>query len=501
MQGGAEHGKLKYPGLAPQLRSRKIRDILTFFGPGAIIASVTIGSGETVWASRSGAVFGYAMFWAFSLFCVTKGVQVYSAARYMVLTGEHPMERWAFLPGPKLWFPGFIGLVLVIAFPFYLSSLPIMLGTITSWIVFGDPSHYPHLIALGFIVFLVLLTLKQTYGFLEHMQTILVGAMLLVMLVATVAVKPDWVAALMGAVIPTFPSYPQWVATKPAFENRTLIIEIVAYMGVMGGGVQDYVGYVGMLREKAWGLIGRTGGGPLRKEDLRPVPLSEDPENVKLGLQWLKAPMIDTVVSFTTVLLFTAAFLILGATLLHPREIVPAGLDLYNQQVIFLTQLHPGELAKTLLSWLYKGGVFFAIFGTVYGAYELFVRTTHECVRTLSPKLRELPLKKIRIWILAYTSIAGSALVLVAWWTALNDPEGIGWNPISIMTIPLHVTGVLLAGPWCFSMIWVDRKFLPKPYQMNLLLVILNLICGIAFTVFGVLAVYEDIQILLAPTA
>jgi hypothetical protein len=36
---------------------------------------------------------------------------------------------------------------------------------------------------------------------------------------------------------------------------------------------------------------------------------------------------------------------------------------------------------------------------------------------------------------------------------------------------------------------------------MNLLLVILNVICGIAFTVFGVLAVYEDIQTLLAPAA
>ena len=488
--------KLEYPELAPALRSRKISDFFKFFGPGAIIASVTIGSGETVWASRSGAVFGYAMFWAFSLFCITKGIQVYSAARYMTLTGEHPMERWAFLPGPKLWFPGFIGLVLVIAFPFYLSSLPIMLGTITSWIVFGDPSAYPHLIALGFIAFLVILTLKQTYGFLEHAQTILVGVMLVVMLIATIAVKPDWVAALMGAVIPTFPKYPEWVVSNPAFANRTLIVEMVAYMGVMGGGVQDYVGYVGMLREKAWGMIGRSGGAPSTKEDLRPVALSEDPENVKLGLQWLKAPMIDTVVSFSCVLLFTAAFLILGAVLLHPRQIVPTGLELYNHQVIFLTQLHPGDLVKTLLAGLYKGGVFFAIFGTVYGAYELYVRTTHECVRTLSPKLRDLPLDKIRIWILIYTSVAGSALVLIAWWTAMRDPAGVGWNPISIMTIPLHITGVLLAGPWCFAMVWTDRKFLPKPYQMNMCLVVLNIICGIAFTVFGALAVYDDFHVL-----
>ena len=204
-----ESESYEFPEPAPELSSRKLLDFLKFFGPGAIIASVTIGSGETVWASRSGAIFGYAMFWAFSVFCLTKGVQVYSAARFMVLTGEHPMERWAFLPGPKLWFPGFIGVVLIIAFPFYLSSLPIMLGTISSWIIFDDPAKYAHIIALGFIAFLIFLTMRQTYGFLEHAQTLLVGVMLVVMIVAAIAVKPDWLAALIGAVVPQFPEYPK----------------------------------------------------------------------------------------------------------------------------------------------------------------------------------------------------------------------------------------------------------------------------------------------------
>ena len=488
--------KLSFPEPAAALRSRKAFDFLKFFGPGAVIASVTIGSGETVWASRSGAIFGYAMFWAFTLFCVTKGVQVYSAARYMVLTGEHPMERWAFLPGPKLWFPGFIGVVLIIAFPFYLSSLPIMLGTISSWILFDDPGKHAHLIALGFIAFLIFLTFRQTYDFLEHAQALLVGVMLVVMLIAAIAVRPDWLAMLIGAVVPRFPEYPDWVGKNPAFVDRTIIIEMVAYMGVMGGGVQDYVGYVGMLREKAWGLIGRAPGGPVGKAELKPVPLAEDAANVERGRRWLRAPMIDTTVSFSAVFIFTAAFLILGATLLHPREIVPSGMNLYNHQVIFLTGLHTNEAVRFFLAGLYKAGVFVAIFGTVYGAYELFVRTTHECVRTWSPKLRELRLEKVRVWILAYTGTAGSLLVLVAWWTAVRDPAGVGWNPISIMTIPLHITGVLLAGPWCFAMIWVDRKFLPKPFQMSRLLVILNFLCGIAFTFFGALAVYQDFRAL-----
>jgi hypothetical protein len=179
------------------------------------------------------------MFWAFSLFCITKVIQVYSAARYMTLTGEHPMERWAQLPGPRGLFPAVVGVVMVVSFPFYLSSLPIMLGTISSWILFDDPARYPHLIALIFIAFLILLTLKQSYGLLEKAQTSLVGLMLLIMLIATVAANPDWIAALMGAVVPTFPVYPEWVSRNPMFADRTLIVEMVAYMGVIGGGVQD----------------------------------------------------------------------------------------------------------------------------------------------------------------------------------------------------------------------------------------------------------------------
>ncbi|MCE2438568.1 MAG: Nramp family divalent metal transporter [Candidatus Latescibacteria bacterium] len=480
--------KQRFPELAPELSSRRVMDFLKFFGPGAVIASVTIGSGETVWASRSGAIFGYAMFWAFSLFCLTKGVQVYTAARYMTLTGEHPMERWAALPGPRGLFPGIIGVVVIVAFPFYLASLPIMLGTITSWVLFGDPGLYPHAIAILFIVLLAALTLMQSYGFLERVQLTLVGSMLVVMLIATFAVNPDWMSVLAGAITPSLPDYPQWVKANPAFADRTLIVEMVAYMGVMGGGVQDYVGYVGMMREKAWGLIGRVTDG-----SRRPAP-AEDERNVRLGLRWLKAPLIDCTVSFGSVLVFTATFLILGATLLHTNRIVPSGMDLYNYQVVFLTQLHPGQTAQILLSALYKAGVFFAIFGTVYGAFELYVRTAHECVRSTRLQWRNLTLDRMRLWTLCYSGVAAIGLVTYAWWTATLDPRGVGWNPISMMTIPLHITGVLLAGPWCFAMVWADRRFLPEPFRMGPLLVTLNMLCGIVFTAFGVLAVIEDFK-------
>ena len=49
------------------LESRNPLAWLTIFGPGAVIASLTIGSGELIFSSRGGALFGYRLLWFFLL--------------------------------------------------------------------------------------------------------------------------------------------------------------------------------------------------------------------------------------------------------------------------------------------------------------------------------------------------------------------------------------------------------------------------------------------------
>lgn len=63
---------------------------LKFFGPGAIIASCTIGSGEVLFSSRGGAVFGYNILWVFILASFLKWVLCYCSMRHMILSGAHP---------------------------------------------------------------------------------------------------------------------------------------------------------------------------------------------------------------------------------------------------------------------------------------------------------------------------------------------------------------------------------------------------------------------------
>jgi len=88
---------IEYPPLSPDLSGDWTR-LLRVFGPGAIIAPVTVGTGETIFAPRVGAVFGYAMLWVVLAAVVFKAVQVYAGARYIVLTGEHPLRAWSRIP-------------------------------------------------------------------------------------------------------------------------------------------------------------------------------------------------------------------------------------------------------------------------------------------------------------------------------------------------------------------------------------------------------------------
>ena len=85
---------------APQL-PRRLTDWVRIFGPGAIIASLTIGTGELVFSSRGGAIFGYDILFTFTVISLLKWGLVVSTSRHMVLTGYHPYERMIDLPGPR----------------------------------------------------------------------------------------------------------------------------------------------------------------------------------------------------------------------------------------------------------------------------------------------------------------------------------------------------------------------------------------------------------------
>ncbi|MAE63132.1 MAG: hypothetical protein CMJ18_02565 [Phycisphaeraceae bacterium] len=491
-----------YPDLPERQKGSWLR-LLAFFGPGAIIASVTVGSGETVFASRGGAVFGYTLMWCFVASALFKGIQVYSGSRFMVLTGRHPLESWRELPGPDGWFVWLLAVLTIFWMPFWLGpGLPVMLGDFTNWIVgfrlddvrLGEmteaqiESHYAtlktwaRLWATLFIVVGVALTWFQTYGFLEKVQTVLVSLLLVCMLVAAISTHPDLVALITGIFVPTPPAFEEWLIQKhgTAFSERSPWVEMGLYMGVIGGGTQDYFGYLGLLREKAWGLLGRN------VHDGPPAEISDAEDNLSRGRAWLKAPMIDTGVSFACVLVFTVCFLILGAAILHPNHEVPTGMNLLVVQADYLTHADQSPALQMILAFIYKTGIFFAFFGTIYGAYELYTWTTRECLIAAMPRLRTVPLRRFRFWTLLWCAVPGIALL----W-------GLKGSPAKIVTPAALVGSGLTCGIWCFAILWSDRRHLPSALRMSTILKVLVVLAGLFLCIYSGFGLYNYVLNLL----
>ncbi len=266
------------------------------------------------------------------------------------------------------------------------------------------------------------------------------------------------------------PPYAPWIQDKyPEVADKAIWVAIGTFLGAIGGGTYDYIGYLGCYREKKWGLLQTRDG----YDDRTQLPIDTSAENVRRGKRWLLPAKIDVGVGFISVLIFTICFMVLGASMLHPREIIPSSSQPLEHQALFVTQFHPA------MKYFYQIGIFMAFWGTIYGAYEIYLRTAEECFRPLSRRIHEMPERKFRFLILVYC--AGGALPLL--W--------IMENPVKTVEPAAIIGGVFTCGLWCFLMIWTDRQFLPKPLQMGRVLVTLTAISGLVLTALGIQSIFD----------
>jgi Mn2+/Fe2+ NRAMP family transporter len=446
---------VSYPPI-PESYSRGWVHLARAFGPGVVVASVSVGTGETIFAPRLGAMFGYQMLWAVLFAIVVKAILVYTGARHLVLTGEHPLQAWARAPGPKRWIPALLGGTVAISFPFWIAALTGAVANLCVWIS-GQGSVRGW--GIGLLVVLMTLAAVQTYHIIERVSTVFLTLKIVMIFIAILVVRPDWGAAVMGLFVPSLPEYEPWVrAGFPAIVARPTLFQVAVFLGVVGGGLQDYIGYVGMMREKRWGVSDSPPEGAYR------LPAAK--EQIARARQWLRPAAIDIGFSFAAVLIMTACFMILGAAVLHPQHAVPTDADLYSQQSQFLGIIHPGLVS------LYKAGIFVAIFATIYGAFELYTYSAREPLQAVWPK-RDWSIARLRLWITAYSGFGAMAII----WS--------GNTTVKLIEIISPLTGVLGCGLWCLGMLWVDRTQLPGAYRMKPYLLAGTVLAGISMVALG----------------
>ena len=260
-----------------------------------------------------GSIFGYRLLWVFFLISLLKWVLAYTSMRHMVLSGGHPLARWTQLPGPQGWFPLTILVMVMLTIPLWFSLLSGVLGTICIWI-FGMGSLT--WTTVWVLLALILLAIGG-YDFLEKAQTVILAITLVCVLIAVAYVRPDWLAVLKRFVPRTL-EYPDWVfAELPSLRDRSEWVEVLVYAAAIGGQSMDYLAYLSFLRDKKWGRSHLT----IACEAEMQATAERVDHPARL---WVRAALIDTVVSFAMVVLIAGCFAIMGTVLLRPAQMVPA---------------------------------------------------------------------------------------------------------------------------------------------------------------------------------
>ena len=439
---------------------RSLPGWLALFGPGAIIASLTIGSGELIFSSRAGALFEYRLLWFFLLVLLLKWALVVQTARHMVLTGAHPFQRWMDLPGPRGWLPLIFLFFAIVCFPIWVSFHAGTLGTLFRSL-FGTDAASAHFL-WGFVALGAVLTLSLVggYALLEKAQLTIVLMMLAGVTISLFLLNPAWTELLHGF-WPQSVFYPEWALKKYALAERPIWVETITYVGVLGGSGYDYLAYVSYLRAKGWGQA----GGPITAPSTLAALDHHHPTR-----RWIKAVYLDASLSFLAVLIFTVVFVAAGATVLTPQQEIPAGSDLLQLQAQFVTPLH---------NWLrpvYFAGAFLTMLGTLYGTLEVAPAVYKEFRQAFGAGFNLRQRQAALGW-----CATGGAITLLFLAFARGTPPAL----IELITPANLFTGVLACGFICWLALWSDHKFLPPHLRAPWPLQLLNLIAGLFFLLLG----------------
>lgn len=456
---------------------RRPLDWLKVFGPGAIIASLTIGTGELIFSSRGGAIFGYRILFLFIVISLLKWALVVASSRHMVLTGVHPYRRMLDLPGPRGWLPMVLLLIATVCLPIWISFHSGVLGNLTAWItgtseMLGGGIDY--LWGAAILALVVAITALRGYSTLERIQLIIVAAMVVSAGVTLVLYNPDWLGLLKGAVIPQSYVYPAWLSAEyPLIAKQPVWVETTRYVGVIGGAGFDYLAYTSFMRDKAWG---QAGAGPASAERL--AEIAADPAHPVR--RWARVPLVDCSISFLIIVAFSAVFVASGTLILGPNHKIPDEKNLLNLQAAFVTGIHPWLLP------LYVAGAFLTMMGTLYGTMEVACSIAGEMAHAFSRKFAVKHARRIRRVTIIWCGVGACAILLLLFAYQSTGAAGKPRLLLAILTPANLFTGVLLCGLLCLVNLWIDRKFLPKGLRLPAWLWLLNLVSGFIFIGLGI---------------
>ena len=318
---------------------------LRSLGPGIIMAATAIGTSHLILSPVAGARFGYGLIWLVLFSHVFKYPAFEFGPRFAIATGVSLIRGYQRVPGPKNWA---VWAFLVTTVLQGLTLLAGMLSVTAAILVasFGTFSLTTWVILIG--VAIIALHRAGKYPALALGSKIAMLVLAVVSVVAFLAAPPR-LSDLAQMVVPSIPA-------------GSLVL-VAAILGLMPTGINVAIWH------SLWALE--------QLDDWKKT--AED----KKGL--LRLGMTDLNVGYILSAVLAVIFVSLGANLLLPRGLTPAGVDV----AVTLSKIY----TEVLGAWMYPVfmlAAFAAMFSTTYSVMDGFPRTFSKLLQTLFPGRQDL---------------------------------------------------------------------------------------------------------------
>jgi len=315
---------------------RKLSAILLRVGPGIILASTIVGSGELVATTVLGAEHGYNLLWLIIVSCVIKIVVQNELGRYTIGTGETSLEAFDRIPGPRL---GASWVVWAWFFSTATSLIAVggMLGGIAQVVHMIVPS-VPIMASVWMInIGTVAILSVGRYELIERVSMTMVAGFT-VMTVGAAYVLLD------------SPQYFSWGAVAEGLSFHMPdggFLSAVSVVGLTGVGASELGIYPYWCLEKGYARF--TG------------PRDDSPAWIRRAHGWIRVLGFDVVNSMVIYTFATIAFYLLGAGILNGMGIVPVGAEMIETlSNMYTTTL--GEWSR----YVFLGGAATVLYSTVF---------------------------------------------------------------------------------------------------------------------------------------
>jgi Mn2+/Fe2+ NRAMP family transporter len=379
---------------------RTLRGSLVHLGPGIVLASAIVGSGELIAATTVGAEAGFALLWLIVLGCAIKVAAQIEIGRTTLTWGRTPLESFDAVPGPRLAGRGWIFWAWAVMTMLILVQQGGILAGVAQTLAGGVPlttaghrwnavhdeaaavriaaatarrggdaaqaaTLAPRLAALeaeaaGLArppdetvwavvigISTALLLAVGRYRVIEKVAIVLVGLFVLMTLaaVALLQLDPAWAISGREVISGLVPSIP------PATPGRSPLTTGLATFGIIGVGAAELMFYPYWCLEKGYGrFVGPRDASTAWADRAR---------------GWMRVMQLDAWTSMVVYTTVTVAFYLLGAATLGRLGLRPAGGEMVRTLGAMYAPVF-GPWAATL----FLAGAFAVLYSTLFAAAD-----------------------------------------------------------------------------------------------------------------------------------